>query len=69
MRTYQLYLRDQKAWDWVGTIDAPTHAEAFRTALLSLGPGDEKRPILIQQDIEGAYRKPLKPHGCQPLDG
>ncbi|HEY2586360.1 MAG TPA: hypothetical protein VGI81_11405 [Tepidisphaeraceae bacterium] len=61
MRTYQLYRRKENAWDWVGTLDAPTHADAFRAALLCLAPGDERRPIRIEQDTEGAYRKPCKP--------
>lgn len=59
MRAYQLYLKEDNAWVWVGTIDAATHAEAFRLALLSLGPGDEDRPIRVEQDTEGAYRKPV----------
>jgi hypothetical protein len=58
VRAYQLYLRNEKSWDWIGTIDADTHADAFRTALLCLGPGDDQRPIRLEQDIEGAYRKP-----------
>lgn len=60
MRTYQLYLKDERAWDWVGTIDAPTHADAFREALLSLRPGDDTRPIRIEEDTERAYRKTLQ---------
>jgi hypothetical protein len=59
--SYQLYLKTQgNSWDWIGTFDAATHADAFRMALLSLGPGDERRPIRVEQDIDGAYRKPLR---------
>ena len=58
--SYQLYLKTPgNSWDWIGTFDAATHADAFRTALLSLSPGDESRPIRVEQDIDGAYRKPL----------
>ena len=56
MRTYQLYLKEDKAWVWVGTIDAPTHAEAFRLALLSLRPGDEDLAIRLEQDTSGDYK-------------
>lgn len=60
MRAYQLYLKGDRAWDWIGTIDADTHADAFQAALQCLGPGDDQRPIRLEQDIEGAYRKPFE---------
>lgn len=68
MRAYQLYLRGDASWDWIGTIDADTHADAFRAALLRLAPGDEQRPIRLEQDVEGAYRKPFEDArlGCHP---
>jgi len=65
LRAYQLYIKERDAWVWVGTIDAPTHAEAFRFALLCLEPGDEDKPIRLEQDMEGDYRKPLE-QGAQP---
>lgn len=65
MRAYQLYIKEKDAWVWVGTIDAPTHAEAFRFALLCLEPGDEDKAIRLEQDMAGDYRKPLE-QGAQP---
>lgn len=59
VRAYQLYVMREKSWDWIGTIDANSHAEAFQAALLSLGPDDENLPIRLEQDVEGAYRKPV----------
>lgn len=60
MRAYQLYLKGEASWDWIGTIDANSHADAFQAVLQRLGPGDEQRPIRLEQDVEGAYRKPLE---------
>lgn len=65
-RAYQLHVKVDGGWSWVGTIEAPTHADAFRQALLALGPADKERPIRFEQDLEGAYRKPCKPH-ARPL--
>lgn len=62
MRAYQLYVKVDRAWSWVCTLDAPTHAEAFRQALLCLRGDDHERPIRLEQDIEGAFRKPCN-HG------
>lgn len=68
MRTYQLYLKDENAWVWVGTLEAATHADAFRSALLCLGSGDDQRPIRIEQDTEGAYHKPIGPRPAARSD-
>lgn len=66
MRAYQFYVKRNHNWTWVGTIDAATHADAFRQALLCLGPGDEDRPIRLEQDTEGAYRKAFEAGEAQP---
>lgn len=58
MRTYQLYIRLENAWTWVCTIDAATHAEAFDMALPCLPSRDSDSPIRIEEDTEGAFRKP-----------
>lgn len=69
MSAYQLYLRDdENSWDWIGTLEAATHAEAFRLVLRCLGPGDHERPIRVEQDTEGVFRKPLsrpRPSACE----
>lgn len=61
MRAYQLHVKVEGAWEWVCTIDAPTHAEAFRQALICIGRANQERPIRLEQDTEGAFRKPC-PH-------
>ena len=61
MRCYQLHVKIDGAWSWVCTIDASAHEEAYRIALRCLGPADQERPIRIEQDTEGAYRKPFRP--------
>ena len=66
MRAYQFYVKRNHDWTWVGTIDAATHADAFRQALLCLRAGDEDRPIRLEEDTEGAYRKAFKPVEAQP---
>ena len=58
MRAYQLHVKVDGGWSWIGTLDAETHADAFRQALLALGHGDADRPIRFEQDTEGSYRKP-----------
>ena len=60
MRIYQLHVKVDGAWSWVCTIDAGSHAEAFEAALRCLGSADGDRPIRLEQDIEGAYRKPCR---------
>jgi hypothetical protein len=60
VRRYQLYIRKEDAWEWIGTIDAATHADAFQLALQCLGPGDNDRPIRIEEDTERTYRKPVR---------
>ena len=64
METYQLHVRVEGAWAWVCTIDADTHADAFRFALLCLNrEGGSDRPIRFETDTDGAFRKPC-PHAC-----
>ncbi|HEY2586960.1 MAG TPA: hypothetical protein VGI81_14540 [Tepidisphaeraceae bacterium] len=60
MRAYQLHVKVDGAWSWICTIDAPTHAEAFQRALLCLSPSELERPIRVEEDVEGAYRKPIR---------
>ncbi|HEY2588719.1 MAG TPA: hypothetical protein VGI81_23455 [Tepidisphaeraceae bacterium] len=64
MRAYQLHVKVEGAWAWVCTIDAPTHADAFRQALLCIGGDNQDRPIRLEQDTEGAFRKPC-PLSCK----
>ena len=42
MKRYQLYVREVGEggrWEWLCTVEAATHAEAFHRALLALGEG------------------------------
>jgi hypothetical protein len=63
MRAYQLYLRVEGAWSWLCTLDAPTHADAFRQVLLCLRGDEPLRPIRVEEDTEGTFRKPCE-RGC-----
>ena len=60
MRTYQLHVRVEGAWEWACTIDAETHADAFLRVLLCLGRDNEQRPICLEEDLDGSYRKPCR---------
>lgn len=60
VRSYQLYIRVEGAWQWSCTLDAETHADAFRRVLLCLGRDDEHRPIRLEEDLDGSYRKPCR---------
>jgi hypothetical protein len=62
IRVYQLYVRRDGAWSWVCTFDAPSHAEAFRRVLLCLRGDEFERPIRLEQDTEGTFRKPCDRH-------
>ncbi|HEY2587027.1 MAG TPA: hypothetical protein VGI81_14875 [Tepidisphaeraceae bacterium] len=65
MRAYQLHVKVDGGWSWICTIDAATHAEALHRALRCLSPGEIERPIRVEQDTEGVYRKPC----CEPRPG
>jgi hypothetical protein len=61
VRAYQLYLKGNgNAWEWIGTLEAATHADAFGQALLCLSADEMGRPVRIEEDHERAYRKPLR---------
>lgn len=62
MRAYQLHVKVEGAWAWVCTIDAATHADAFRQALRCVGSNNQNRPIRFEEDTEGAFRKPCAQH-------
>lgn len=62
-RTYQLYVRVDRAWSWICTFEAPTHAEAFRHVLACLRADERERPIRLEQDTEGTFCKPCN-RGC-----
>jgi len=66
MNSYQLHIKVERAWVWICTIDAPTHAEAFRHVLICLRPDEHAHPIRLEQDTENAYRKPCPPDRIRP---
>lgn len=66
VRAYQLYVHVDRAWSWVCTFEAPTHADAFRQGLACLRGDEHDRPIRLEQDIEGTFCKPCN-RGCRPL--
>lgn len=66
MNVYQLYIKTGEQWEWLCTIDAATHAEAFHRAVLCLGQAHYDKPIRLEQDLEGVYRKPCPPEAGGP---
>jgi hypothetical protein len=53
MKAYQLYVKIAGEWELVCTIDAETHPEAFRKAMLCLESQHYDRPIKLEQDEPG----------------
>jgi hypothetical protein len=62
MNRYQLHVREDGRWEWLCTIEAATHAEAFHRAIQCLGDDHYNKPIRLEQDLEGAYFKGYQPH-------
>ena len=61
LKSYQLHVREDGRWEWLCTVEADTHAEAFHSALLGMGGEHYRKPIRVEQDTDGAYRKPCPP--------
>ena len=58
MNHYQLYFREGGRWEWLCTIEAANHVIAFHLTLVFLGERHRHKPIRLDQDLEGVYRKP-----------
>ena len=65
MNQYQLHVRDGGRWMWLCTLEAASHAEAFHRALTCLGQAHYEKPVRLEQDLEGAYRKPCCAMPCR----
>jgi hypothetical protein len=58
-KLYQLYVKITGKWEWVCTIEADSHAEAFRSAMQCLDPRLYDKPIRLEQDpAEGQSEQP-----------
>jgi hypothetical protein len=49
IHTYQLYAKIDGHWKWLCDIEADTHAEAFRKAMLCLDSKHYDKPIRLEQ--------------------
>ena len=50
MNRYHLYVKLEGRWQWVRTIEAASHAEAFRSAMHMLDPEYYGKPIRLEQE-------------------
>ena len=66
MNRYQLHVREEARWEWLCTVEADSHAEAFHRAILALGGEHYHKPIRPEQDTGGDYRKPCTPPRFRP---
>jgi hypothetical protein len=64
MSAYQLSAKVAGEWEWICTIDAETHPEAFRKAMLCLESRHYDKPIKLEQDEPGSEVR-RKPCGSQ----
>ena len=59
MNRYHLYVRIDGRWQHVHAIEAVSHADAFRSAMLALAPEHYDMPILLEQEeTPGAGPRP-----------
>jgi hypothetical protein len=54
---YHLYVKVQGRWEWVRTIEAENHTEAFRRAMHNLEPEHYDKPIRLEQEETRAGKK------------
>jgi hypothetical protein len=59
-RTYQLYVKVAGRWTWLCDIQAATHADAFRDAMLCLKPEHYDKPIKLEA-VETPADEPRTP--------
>ena len=51
MMRYHLYALTDGVWVMMTTVEAETHREAFRAAMMALPPRVGDRPIRLEQEI------------------
>jgi hypothetical protein len=63
MNAYQLHVKVEGEWEWICTVDAETHPEAFRKAMLCLESRHYDKQIKLEQEAPGGEgkRKPCAP--------
>lgn len=59
-KTYQLHVKLDGRWQWLCDIEAESHSDAFRQAVLCLKPEHYDKPIRLEQVMGAGERKPTR---------
>lgn len=52
MRVYQLFVKMGRRWNWLCDLNAASHADAFREAMLRLEPEHFDKQIRLEESHE-----------------
>lgn len=58
---YHLYVKVEGKWQWVSTIEARDHRQAFSSAMLTLKPEHYDKPIRLEQEEAPGVDTPPQP--------